>query len=213
MSEKKTYCGSGGSTTGTSGFTNYFGGGDVCAARTRAAVWRDHPDAVILNGNDNWNAPPIARIPRLCNELGIEVIALFHTGISGIMKTGVVLSKEAHKELKTRTREKYGREPNARTYFNDEYGLTGILDYLEVRDREYEVRYAVAKETDEVTFKLRINNHKCGVTYRLEGDGVQFRAINERTGRPATGKFGRARFGIRGERVFVVERLKSRVAG
>ena len=213
MSEKKTYCGSGGSTTGTPGFTNYFGGGDVCAARTRAAVWRDYPDAVILNGNDDWNAPTIARIPNLCAEFGIKVLAYFHTGTSGIMKSGVVLMKEAHKELKSRTQEKYGRGPNARTYIDNEYGLSGILDYLRVNDREYVVRYAVTKETDEVTFKLRINNNSRGVSYRLEGDGVQFRAINERTGRPATGKFGRARFGIRGERVFVVERLKSRVAG
>ena len=71
-------------------------------------VWADYPDAVVLDGTDDWLAPEWVR-PELFPELfGIEVIALWHTGASGKSASGLVLSPDWYAALDERYEEHYG---------------------------------------------------------------------------------------------------------
>lgn len=79
---------------GTSGFTNYFNN-----SPNPLAVFRDFPEAIIVDGTDDWSASPVRRPAAMAHDARIEPLAWFHSGISGITKSGVVLSREGYREL------------------------------------------------------------------------------------------------------------------
>ncbi len=63
-------------------------------AQTGAAVhWvlERHPNCVIVDGTDDWNAPRYARPQLLCRKYELQPIAWWHTGMSGQGCSGVVL--------------------------------------------------------------------------------------------------------------------------
>ena len=55
-------------------------------------------------------AKPEQRPERFAHDLGIENVALFHTGISGISSSGVVLTRTEFEKLVGRYRDTYGKE-------------------------------------------------------------------------------------------------------
>jgi len=57
------------------------------------AVFTDFPKAVIVNGQDNWYAEKHRRPEWLKGKLGVEIIAWYHTGASGISKSGFVCTE------------------------------------------------------------------------------------------------------------------------
>lgn len=89
-----TYSAHGGSHTGTSGFTNHWPGSTEQVARALKRVFADHGDVVVLDGNDDWYAYGCNRPEEFEQIFGITPVAWFHTGISGIAKSGIVVTRE-----------------------------------------------------------------------------------------------------------------------
>jgi hypothetical protein len=82
--------------TGSSGFTNFFNN-----SPNPEAVWKVHPEAVIVDGDDDWSAP-LERFPmKLVEKAELQPLAWFHSGISGITKSGVVLTRADFAKLST----------------------------------------------------------------------------------------------------------------
>jgi len=103
----KTYLGiSNGSDvhTGSSGFTNYFNN-----KPNPMAVFKDHPTAIIVDGNDDWSAPKNTRPASVVQDAGIEPLAWFHSGISGITKSGAVLTPKDFTKLEAYYLREFGK--------------------------------------------------------------------------------------------------------
>jgi len=75
----------------TSGFSNYVPSFDGVAA-AKAEVFRDFPDAVIVDGSDDWLAPCCGSPQLLVRKFNLRLLARFHAGISGIASSGIVLA-------------------------------------------------------------------------------------------------------------------------
>lgn len=75
------------------------GGGEAGRKRALAEVWADYPDAIVVNGTDNWYADKALRPERFPGTYKVEFLAYFHTGTSGISSSGIVLSPEQYKQL------------------------------------------------------------------------------------------------------------------
>lgn len=104
----KTYLGTGSDKhTGTSGFTNYFNN-----KPNPTAVFADFPDAVIVDGSDDWCAALEARPAMVVDKAGIVPLAWFHSGISGITKSGVVLTEAQFAQLDAYYRATFEQEVN-----------------------------------------------------------------------------------------------------
>lgn len=93
----------GGSHTGTSGFTNYSG-----AQPPLAKVWKEFPNSVVVDGDDDWYADVRFQPPQLCTVFGIKPLALYQSGISGITSSGVVLSETGYATFIKLYEERYG---------------------------------------------------------------------------------------------------------
>lgn len=78
----------------STGFINYF----PSSERTKEAIaqaYRDcGKDIAIIDGEDNWYASRIFHIGYLLQRFNIKKLADFHTGISGISKSGAVIAKK-----------------------------------------------------------------------------------------------------------------------
>lgn len=123
MPDIKTFDGNGLVHTGSSGFRNYVvgslyeGGREVKGPnpRTRfetalADARREFPGCVVINGNDDWSAARQTRPETFCRLLNVDVLAYFHTGISGVTKSGVVLSPAQFETLRINYRREFGVE-------------------------------------------------------------------------------------------------------
>lgn len=82
------------SHTGTYGFTNYFAGSSEDVARGLEKVFADFPDAVVIDGSDDWFAKPWTRPGKFINAFEIKPLALFHSGSSGVSKSGIIITEE-----------------------------------------------------------------------------------------------------------------------
>lgn len=91
----KRYIASREAHTGTSGFTNYWGCSQADIDRTLEKVSQDYPNSVVVDGSDDWNSPKHKR-PE---NFQCEKLALFHSGISGISSSGIVVSPEEYAKL------------------------------------------------------------------------------------------------------------------
>ena len=99
----------GGAHTGSSGFTNYMG-----PAPTTAAVFAEFPKAVIVDGSDDWSAKVEYRPQRLCKTWKITPLAYYHSGISGIARSGVVLSQTDFRRFRTEYQAAFNADPSAK---------------------------------------------------------------------------------------------------
>lgn len=100
------------------GNRNYTGATEAQWKATRERVFRDFPGSFIVDGADDWNAPAEARpetftrakdqyFPR--DAAPITVLAWYHSGGSGITKSGIVVSAEDYEKLRVWYREIYGK--------------------------------------------------------------------------------------------------------
>lgn len=95
MNKLKTYLGADCDPhTGSSGFTNYSNN-----KPNPMAVFKDFPAAIIVDGSDDWSAERHHRPQRAVQDAGIEPLAWFHSGISGVSKSGVVLTPADYAKL------------------------------------------------------------------------------------------------------------------
>ena len=116
MSELPKFIASQGGFAGSSGFVNYHGSTKESLAQTLQEVWAQFPGAVVINGSDNWEAEPYQRPERLAHlltEKGIHPVAKFHTGISGMSCSGIVVRGEDMAGVQACYREQYGCELDA----------------------------------------------------------------------------------------------------
>lgn len=99
---------------GSSGFTNYWRCGDIERDQDFAArVLSENPGCVIVDGSDDWSRPPWRRPERFCHDLEVSVVARFHTGVSGISSSGVVLTMEEYEKAREKFPAAYeGRKIN-----------------------------------------------------------------------------------------------------
>lgn len=95
METHKTYRAHGRTHTGTSGFSNHWPGSSDDVARALEQVFADHPDAVVLDGNDDWYAPDCDRPETYLRHFERLVpLAFFHSKSSGMSVSGIVVSRE-----------------------------------------------------------------------------------------------------------------------
>lgn len=106
----KTYMAVSGSVTGSSGFTNHFAATHESLMSALQRCFSDHPDAVVLDGCDDFTDPEWKRPERFVRELGVQSIALFHSGTSGLTNSGIVIEGADYERLSGLYRDKYGRE-------------------------------------------------------------------------------------------------------
>ncbi len=87
----KTFYASRNPSSGYSGFTNFMGPADVDAALHE--VFAQHPKAVVVDGSDDWYQPEERRPQRFDRLYNVNIIAYFHSGISGITYSGIVIDE------------------------------------------------------------------------------------------------------------------------
>ena len=122
--ELKTYNPQGRHVSSSVGrWVNYTGATHAQYRETRAQVFADFPGSYIVDGSDDWSAPPERRPQLFCDEprvversdgnkkvgLGIgRPLAFYHSKTSGVTCSGIVISEEQYELLKVRYAETYG---------------------------------------------------------------------------------------------------------
>lgn len=77
-------------------------------AAIRWALCERFPGAVIVDGSDDWDAPPTVRPELWAREFGLRPLAWWHTGTSGQTKSGLVLRRSQYDELRSLYRAEFG---------------------------------------------------------------------------------------------------------
>jgi len=99
----KIYNASGNKHVSSNGFVNYFNYTAEGINRALEEIYKDLGDVVVLDGDDDWYGKAIYKPCRIAEEAGVKVLAFFHTGISGMTCSGIVIaSGDLEKVLKMR---------------------------------------------------------------------------------------------------------------
>ncbi len=80
-------------TVSSTGFVNYFPSDERTARQIAGAYAKYGDDIIIIDGDDDWFANAIYHVSSLLQKAGLQKIADFHIGISGISKSGAVIKK------------------------------------------------------------------------------------------------------------------------
>lgn len=81
-------------TVSSTGFVNYFPSSERTDRKVKEAYQKYGEYIAIIDGDDDWYASHLFRPGILCEDWKIPVLGKFHTGISGISNSGVVISKK-----------------------------------------------------------------------------------------------------------------------
>lgn len=114
---------------GYSGFTNYFPGTREDIAAALEEVFEDHPGSVVIDGADNWFWHRYERPETFPRQFDIQPLAMFHSKISGISKSGIVVTAEDYHKIV--------REFPDQTWGSGEKAVSGI-DFSDTNLRVYE---------------------------------------------------------------------------
>ena len=95
---------------GSSNFINYMGASAIEYERIRQEIFAEYPNSVIIDGDDDLIAKREMRPQTFIDDFGINVLAYYHSGISGITKSGIVISKTDYDILARKYMEKYNKE-------------------------------------------------------------------------------------------------------
>lgn len=112
---KKNYLASRGLYSGRSGFVNYIEGMPIASLKDlHQKMKSDLGEFVIVDGNDDWSAPveyrPATFVETFVAETGHDYLATYHTGVSGIAKSGIVVSPYVFGKLAEWYKAKFGVE-------------------------------------------------------------------------------------------------------
>lgn len=119
MSQPRVYLAVGGKHVSSNGFVNYLGGrlhgDDLKALHDRIAKECGRPGVpvVIIDGSDNWNDSAHrqgAYLRRLARDNGIPILAEYHSGVSGINNSGMVIERKDLLKLATLYHQEYERK-------------------------------------------------------------------------------------------------------
>lgn len=133
-------------TVSSTGFINYF----PSTERTNAAIeaaYRNHgKDIAIIDGEDNWYASSIFHIDYLLQKFNIKKLADFHTGISGITKSGVVIAKrDLPKFIKAFNKSKW------ELYHNSPGTMGGDISIYDNENKVWKIFFSLRLETNTIT--------------------------------------------------------------
>lgn len=67
-----------------------------------AAVFSESNDYVVIDGDDDWYAPKIAHPDVVASVAEVPIVGLFHSGISGISSSGIVILARHYEAFKTK---------------------------------------------------------------------------------------------------------------
>jgi len=93
---------------GDMGGLNYASPTSTALRDAKRYVFERYPGAVILDGTDDWDAPEAYRPSAFLPRLGVRPLAWWHTGQSGALPTGAVVSDDDLPRLRRAYREVYG---------------------------------------------------------------------------------------------------------
>ena len=86
--------------SGSSGFINFMPGTPEGFKKALTEVFTDHPNAVVIDGKDDWNAPKILHPDLIAKRANIKIIDEFHSGVSGISTSGIIINSKDFKKFK-----------------------------------------------------------------------------------------------------------------
>lgn len=90
----KTYNASGDRHTSSNGFVNYLTCTPEGIVAALSEVYEDFLNVVVLDGDDDWYGKAIYKPGRIAREAKIEVLGYFHTGVSGMSCTGIIINSK-----------------------------------------------------------------------------------------------------------------------
>ncbi len=107
----------------SSGFTNHSGATKSGLHAALDAVFAEWQDAVVIDGDDNWSAHEKNRPEVFARKLGVTPVALFHTKISGMTHSGIVVASDDFDRLAAGYQAKYGEplrghKPDRKAWFS-----------------------------------------------------------------------------------------------
>lgn len=95
-------------STSSNGFVNYDFATPKGLRRALDAVFAEWPDALVVDGDENWSGREQNRPEVFARKAGIAPLALFHTGISGVTHTGIVVTDVDFERLAEDYQARYG---------------------------------------------------------------------------------------------------------
>jgi hypothetical protein len=104
----KVYLACGVPHQGTSGWINYSQATAEKSAEVRAEVFKDFPNSVIIDGNDDWYAKEHLRPHYFAQTMELPILAYYHSGISGLVRSGIVVSADVFRNFEVDYEERYG---------------------------------------------------------------------------------------------------------
>ena len=57
-------------------------------------IFNENSDYVIIDGDDDWYAPPLAHPSTVTRSAGITTVGTFHSGTSGLSYSGIVIMRK-----------------------------------------------------------------------------------------------------------------------
>jgi hypothetical protein len=108
MSDKKVFRTSDERHVSSNGFVNYGFSTQADVDRAMQQVFIEYPNSVIINGSEDWSSPEYKRPEVFSRKLNVEVLALFHSGISGVTHSGIVISRDDYEVLAVLYEAAYG---------------------------------------------------------------------------------------------------------
>lgn len=113
-----TYYATGRGMTGSSGFTNYFGRPtpeDIAKLHTKMKA--ELGEHVIVDGDDDLRSSDEVRmyytVDKFTKDTGRKPLAYYHTGVSGITRSGIVLTPEDFDAMTEWYEAKFGKTMEA----------------------------------------------------------------------------------------------------
>lgn len=76
------------------GWINYIGASEKQFKLTREQIFKDYPNSVIVDGTDDWFSQESHRPQLFAEKFGLKILAYYHSGNSGMTKSGIVISSE-----------------------------------------------------------------------------------------------------------------------
>lgn len=104
----KTYLASTNPTTSVHGYVDYNFATEERIQLTLKQVNEDLPQSIVIDGLDDWNRPAKDRPETWMKMLNIPILAYFHSGISGLSKSGIIIDRLEFTKLKSKYEDNFG---------------------------------------------------------------------------------------------------------
>lgn len=144
-------------TVGSTGFVNYFPSTERTERNVKEAFQKYGENIAIIDGDDDWNASALFHPSTLCEKWHIPLLGYFHSGISGISKSGVVISKnDLENFIKFFNKRKYEILKNSRHKGLSEESIRIFNGEKKCWETLFEVRF----DSVQKRVFIKVNNFK-----------------------------------------------------